>query len=367
MRIMITGGGTGGHTSPAVAIVQELRRRDPQLIVQWVGKKDAIEDRVAKSNAIPFRAVSAAGWPRKRTPKRLLVAVKMAWGLLQSYIYIQRFHPQAVIGVGGYVSLPLGFAATLTKTPLYLHEQNKRLGMANRILSKKVAHLFLGYPDTLGDYPKDRATHVGNPVRAGFTKPVPRNEACETLGLNPDQPVILISGGSQGARTLNSAIKELLPELKPDGPQLIWMTGKSEYNECRTSAEKSNAHIEVFAFIDDMVSAMTAADLIITRAGASTTAELSLLGKPAILIPYPHATDNHQLRNAEAFVEANAARLIEDHDCNGETLLQCITELLQSPATLNAMAEATKGLAKPLAVETMVDTIVADLFSEGTK
>ena len=364
MRIMITGGGTGGHTSPAVAIVQELRRRDPQLVVQWVGLRGAIEERVAKTNAIPFRAISAAGWPRKRSIKRLIVAFKMALGLLQSLIYIQRFRPHAVIGVGGYVALPLGLAAQFTKTPLYLHEQNKRLGMANRILSKKVTHLFLGYPDTIGTYPKERATHVGNPVRADFVNPPTKEAACAQLGLSPEQPVLLISGGSQGAQTINTAIKELLPELPQEGPQFLWMTGKHDYAACRSLAQSTEASVEVFSFIDDMVTAMAAADIIITRAGASTTAELSLLGKPAILIPYPHATDNHQLRNAEAYVEAGAARLLEDHECNGESLLALLTPLLQDPQELTAMGQATRTLAKPAAAETMVDTMVDHLFNE---
>lgn len=362
MRVMITGGGTGGHTSPAVAILEELRRRDPQLLVQWVGKKGAIEERVSAAQGVPFRDVPAEGWPRQSSVRRALVAVKMAAGLARAATYLRKFRPHAVIGVGGYVSLPLMWAAQRFGTPTVLHEQNKRLGMANRLLAPKASLVFLSFEDTLGDYPRDRARVVGNPVRAGFVSPPEREDALRKLGLKPSIPVVLIVGGSQGAQSINRAVAEALPGFGPEDAQFLWMTGADGVAAARTAAEQMKARVEVFPFIEDIVTACAAADLMIARSGASTTAELAMLGKPSILIPYPHATDNHQEANARAFEAAGAAEVMLDSECDGARLGAALRGLLADPARLAAMSEAARGLARPGAAEAIVDAVFELVF-----
>lgn len=365
MRIMITGGGTGGHTSPAVAILEELQKRDPRLAVQWVGRKGNIEERVSKAHAVPFRSVPVEGWPRTRTPRRLWVAAKLALAVGRAFLLLRKFRPQLVLGVGGYVSLPLVWAAQRVGIPTVLHEQNKRLGLANRVLALRAFRLLLSYPETLGEYPVDRARVVGNPVRAGFAHPPDRAEACAALGLDPATPVVLVCGGSQGARTLNNAMAEALPQLGPGEVQVLWMTGSAEAAAGRAVAEKVPVPVQVFAFIEDMVSACAAADLVIGRAGASSTAELAVLGKPSILVPYPHATDNHQEENARAFEAAGAAVLLHDHECTGSRLLEEIRRLLADRARLEAMAKGASSLAKPSAADVIAEEILSLAFEEA--
>lgn len=362
MRMMITGGGTGGHTSPAVAIIEELQKRDPRLSVQWVGRKGNIEERVSKSLAIPFRSVPVEGWPRGRSLRKAWAAAKLAFGIARAYLYLKKFQPQVVLGVGGYVSLPLVWAAQRAGIPAVLHEQNKRLGLANRMLAGRATRIFLSYPDTIGDFPAEHARVVGNPVRAGFITPPSREEACRRFSLNPELPVILVTGGSQGARMLNAAMSELVLKLGAAEAQVLWMTGVSEAASARAVAAQAAAPVQVFPFIDDMPSACAAADLMICRAGASSTAEIAALGKPSILIPYPHATDNHQEQNARAFEAAGAAVVVLDDVCTGAHLLELVRWLLGDPDRLAAMRAASAGLGRPGAAETIAEEILSIVF-----
>ncbi|HUW62303.1 MAG TPA: undecaprenyldiphospho-muramoylpentapeptide beta-N-acetylglucosaminyltransferase [Candidatus Bathyarchaeia archaeon] len=362
MRIMITGGGTGGHTSPAVAIIEELQKRDPRLAVQWVGRRGGIEQRVAQRTGTPFRSVPVEGWPRKKTLRRAWVAGKVGVGILRSVIYITRFKPQVVVGVGGFVSLPLCYAAQRMGIPTVLHEQNKRLGMANQMLAPRANRILLSYPDTLGQFPREKSLLVGNPVRAGFIRPPGKLAARESLGLEAGAPTVLVSGGSQGARSINEAMLAALAKFEKGEAQFIWMTGASDAPRARAAAEKSAIRAEVFPFIDDMPAACAAADLIVSRAGASSAAEIAVLGKPSILVPYPHATDNHQDKNAAAFVEVGAAVLLADAECSGDRLAGLLRELLGDPARLAAMAKAAGTLAKPGAAEAIVEQILMLAF-----
>ena len=362
MRVMITGGGTGGHTSPAVAIIEELRRRDPELLAQWVGRRGGVEERVSGHTDVPFRAVFAEGWPRRRSLRQLWVLAKLAAGVLQSAIYLRRFRPQVVIGVGGYVSLPLLLAAQRLGVRTVIHEQNKRLGMANRVAAARAARLFLSYEDTIGAYPRGRALVVGNPVRAGFITPPERTAARERFGVSGEAPVVLIAGGSQGARSINNAVAEALPELHGDEMSLLWMTGTDGFDAARAAAEKADIPVQVFPFIDEMPAACAAADLIVSRAGASTAAELAVLGKPAILIPYPHATDNHQEKNAQAFVEAGAAVMLNDAALTGGVLLNTLRTLLADPERRAEMGAAAARLGKPAAGEAIAEEIMTLVF-----
>lgn len=363
MRVMITGGGTGGHTSPAVAILEELRRRDPALLARWVGRSGGLEERVSASVDVSFRGLPVEGWPRSRSPRMAWTLAKLGWSMARAAMLLRSFRPQAVIGVGGYVSLPLVWTAQRLGFPTFLHEQNKRLGMANRLCAARATRLFLSYPETLGEYSAARARVVGNPVRSGFLSPPARGEALARFGLHDRAPVVLACGGSQGARTLNRAMEEIIRGFAPEEAQFLWMTGKSEAAAARDAAREAGPHVQVFPFIDDMPAACAAADLIISRAGASSTAEIAVLGKPSILVPYPYATDNHQEHNARAFADAGAAVLLKDGDCAGGRLGELVRGLLADPEKLAAMGAASAGLANPLAAEAVVEEVMAAAFS----
>lgn len=362
MRIMITGGGTGGHTSPATAVIEELQRRDPRLELQWVGRRGNIEERICRAMAIPFRSIPVEGWPRSRSPRRLLTAAKLALSVVWSLTYLRRFRPQAVFGVGGYVSLPLMYAAQRMGIPTVLHEQNRKLGMANRMLAPRATRVFLSFPETIGDYPRDKAAVVGNPVRGAFLNPPERAAACEKLGLNPALPVVFVFGGSQGAQRLNQAVTTLLPQLDNDELQLLWMTGRGDAAEARKAADAAHVSVQVFAFVEDMVTACAAADLMICRSGASTTAELAVLGKPSVLVPFPFATDNHQEHNARALEEAGGAIVLLDADCSGHVLLDIIRNLLASPERLAEMGSAAATRAKPAAAAVIAEELLGLVF-----
>lgn len=366
MRVMITGGGTGGHTSPALAVIEELRRRDPQLLLQWIGKRGGMEEDVARKNNVPFRPLPVAGWPRKTSPRMVWVLAKLAYSMLRAWFYLKVFQPQAVFGVGGYVSLPALWMAQRMGIMTFLHEQNKRLGLANRLCAPKATRLLLSYPETEGAYPRERALLVGNPVRRAFLHPPEMSEARRQLGLSPDLPTLLVVGGSQGAHTLNEATSALLHSFSPDELQLIWSTGKAEAIQARMKAEDAPLKPQIHAFIEDMATTCAAADIVVSRAGASMTAELAALGKASILVPYPHAADNHQEHNARAFEKAGAARVVLDHECTGEKIEAIIRELIQEPDKLQRMSEAAKSLAKPLATEEIAEIIIESVYEKGT-
>lgn len=365
MRIMITGGGTGGHTSPALAVYEELSRRDPVLRAQWVGCAGRIEEQICRRRGIPFRALPVAGWPRGRSIRKLWVGARLLFSLARSAILLRSFQPQAVFGVGGYVSLPLMLAAQRMGVPTVLHEQNRRLGMANQMLAARATRIYLSFPDTKGNYPADRAEFVGNPVRAEFLAPPSRADARAALDLDPDGPVVLVCGGSQGARQINQALEEGLESWAEHGIQVIWAAGKAEYEAIRERIEGRAGHVRLFPFLEDMVSACVAADLVVGRAGASTTSELAVLGKPCLLVPYPHATDNHQAQNAAAFEEAGAGRVLEDILCTGDELLNEVLDMLEDPDALARMGDRARSLARPDAADAIAEGIMLLVFGEG--
>ncbi len=366
MRVMITGGGTAGHTSPAVAIIEELEKRDPRLELQWVGCRGSVEERVCSTLSIPFRSVPVRGWPRAGVLRRISAIFSLGLGVFRCVFHLRAFRPQVVIGVGGYVSVPLTWLAQRSGIPTILHEQNKQLGLANRVLAQRAQKLLLSFPDTKGSYPQDRALVVGNPVRHGFLDLPDRAAACAALELDAAVPVVLVCGGSQGAHTLNHAMEGVLKQFQSGEAQFIWMTGKTDVVRARRTAVESKAGVTVHAFIDDMVTACSAATLMVSRAGASSTAEVATLGKPSILVPYPFATDNHQEENARAFADAGAAVLLLDAECTGERLVEELRALLGDPERLVRMGEAARTLAKPVAVETIVETIFSVSFKEAS-
>jgi UDP-N-acetylglucosamine--N-acetylmuramyl-(pentapeptide) pyrophosphoryl-undecaprenol N-acetylglucosamine transferase len=365
MRVLIAGGGTGGHTSPAVAIIEELQKRDPRLALQWVGRRGNIEERVCRNLSIPFRSVPVEGWPRRRKLRKVWAAAKLALSFARCRSFLKSFRPQVAIGVGGYVSLPALYAAQRLGIPTVLHEQNKRLGMANALLAKRATRILLSYPETMGNYPKEKARVVGNPVRAAFISPPEKEQARARFELAADVPVVLVSGGSQGAHTLNEAMKEAVHLFQPGEVQFIWMTGNSDATDARKAAQGAPVPVSVYSFIDDMPGACAAADLVVGRSGASSTAELAVLGKPSILVPYPHATDNHQEANARAFLDNGAAALILDGECTAERLAGEIRAILGDENRLSRMSHAALMLAKPGAAETIAEEILA--FANGTQ
>lgn len=365
MRIMITGGGTGGHISPGLAVLHELQRRDAQLRVQWVGRRGGLEQRVCAARSIPFRGLPVEGWPRKNKLRRPWAAAKLALSMAWAWVLIKKFRPEAVFGVGGYVSLPLLYMAQRMGIPTALHEQNRLLGLANRLCAPKAGKVFLSFPDTKGTYPEARAEVVGNPVRAEFAEPPEREAARTQFGIESNVPVVLVVGGSQGAKRLNEALAAALPQCMPGSLQLLWMAGKQGYDAARSAAKDAVVPVQVFEFIDDMAAACIAADLVVSRSGASTTAELAMLGKPSLLVPFPHATDNHQEENARALESAGAAQVLLDADCTGDALRRAIADLLANRSALDEMGRQARTLARPAAADRIAEVILELVYQRA--
>lgn len=263
------------------------------------------------------------------------------------------------------MSVPLVWAAQRLGIPTVLHEQNKRLGMANRLLAARAHRVLLSYPDTLGAYPRERARVVGNPVRAGFAKPPEVVAARRRFGLDADIPVVLFTGGSQGARRLNDTVVELLSLVEPGTLQIVWISGAADAGRARRAAAHARIPVTVFSFTDEMAVACAASDVIVSRAGACSTAEIAVLGKPSILVPYPHAADDHQSENARAFEAAGAAVVLPDPECNGQRMVEALMAIFGDGARQSAMAAAAKRLANPQAAETIGGEILALAFDEN--
>ncbi len=371
MKVVITGGGTGGHIFPALSIIEELQRRDHLLLVQWVGKKGNLEEKICQQKGIPFRSVPIRGWPRKISVSQGITAFMLGLSIIRSFQILLRFQPQIVIGVGGYVSFPIVWCAQILNIPTVLHEQNSRLGMANRILAKKAKKVFLSFPlsDSLPDeiYSSEKFIITGNPVRHAFLTPPPKEEVCAKLGFNPQQKTVLIMGGSQGAHTLNLAVSDMLNKLEPGEFQIIWITGQNDYEKYKNRVSQSKIPLKIYPFYEDMAELMYTADLVAARSGASTLAEITVLGKPSILIPFPYATDNHQEYNARSLESIGASKVLLDKDCSADTLLPIIRQIMNDPLLLQNMSSSAKKIAKPLASETIAEEIIKLVFSYSNK
>ena len=368
MKVLLAGGGTGGHVFPAVAIIEELRRRDPDLQLMYLGKSGSIEERVAGQRAIPFRPIQVEGLPRDNALKMAKALMMVSIGLVQSIAILSRFRPQAVIGTGGYASLPPVVAASLLCIPTLIHEQNCVPGKANRICSRFADIVTVHFEKPRKYFPVKEALVVGNPIRSDFLpqrlEVIDRVEAKRALGLNPEKFTVFLLGGSRGAHSLNVALVEALPHLDQRRFQLICMTGTDDYRWVRDSCERAGLTSAVFPFIDNIAPVYCAADVAVSRAGASTLAELAAVGVPTIFVPYPHATDRHQELNARALVEAGAALMMLNGDLRGEALAERLTALSDDPGQLDSIRAGIRRFSMPDAAERVVNVLFEFVFKE---
>jgi UDP-N-acetylglucosamine--N-acetylmuramyl-(pentapeptide) pyrophosphoryl-undecaprenol N-acetylglucosamine transferase len=369
MKVALAGGGTGGHVFPAVSIAEELKRRDPDLQLMYLGKGGSVEERVATEMMIPFRTIFVEGMAGKSALRRAYSLFSASVGLIQSLAILFRFRPQAVIGTGGYVSLPPVLAARILKIPTLIHEQNAVPGKANLTCARLVDAVVVNFEQCASHFGEASVHVAGNPLRSEFLPDnldaVDRVESRRTLGLNADRFTVFVLGGSSGAHSLNVAIADALAHLDPREIQLVCMTGKDDYRKVRDACERAGFTAAVFQFIDDMARAYVASDLVISRAGASVLAEICAVGLPAVLVPYPHSVDRHQELNAGALVEAGAAEMIDNEDLEGESLARKISSLAADRPALEKMRAGCKSLSKPDAAEKIVNILFEMVFSDG--
>ena len=338
-KIVISGGGTGGHVYPGIAIANELKKLIPDVEITFVGVKNRIEAKIVPREGYPLKTIHVQYFSRKIGLKTLAFLFSLKIGFIQSIVFLLRYKPKVVIGTGGFVSGPVTYAASLLGIPTLIQEQNSYPGITTRLLAPKVNRIHLSFKEAIKylSRVKDRSKFriTGNPVRLEANKG-DRLSALKKFGLFKNKKTLLLFGGSQGASALNYALLETLPVLATD-IQVIWQTGEPDYKEIKDAAEKVPHKIYIQPFIYNMADAYYAADLAFCRAGAITIAELMQMGVPSILVPYPHAADAHQEKNARVLVEANAAEMIVQQDLQPSVLKETIERLIYDEEKLSAI------------------------------
>jgi len=351
VRTIIAAGGTGGHLFPALALAEKLREKGVKIL--FAGRKGGMEAKILREKGFAVEEISSAGFKRGFSLANFILPLIVAKGVWESFLLFRRFHPQVVVGTGGYVSLPVVLAAKAKGIPILLQEQNLLPGLANRLLAPLAVEVCLSFPASKAYLRGKLVTVPGNPVRR--LRRWEKATARKMLGLVEKGKVILLLGGSQGAHSLNLALRDGLKTLLQEGINLIWQTGKGDQQWASKMAQPG---VKVASFFEDMGLVYSAADLVISRAGGSTIAELTLLGKPSILIPYPFATGGHQRLNAQAFQQRGAALVIADADLNGKSLIAAAIPLLRDGERLQRMATASARLGQPQAAEALTTSII---------
>lgn len=360
MRVLIAAGGTGGHIYPGIAVAKEIMRRDAASLVRFVGTARGLEKRVVPNAGFELSIIESAGLKNVGLAARLRGLLLLPKSFFAARRLIREFRPDIVVGAGGYVSGPVLLAASLMKAPTLVMESNALPGWTNRVLARFVDKAAVSFTEAMPHF-RGKAVLTGNPVRSEFF-----DIAAKTH--DPQNVSLLVFGGSQGARAINQAMVDALPHLASEKHRLrvTHQTGMTDLEKVqREYAEASwRAYVDVKPYIDDMVSEFSKADLIVSRAGATTTAELLAAGKAAIMIPFPLAADDHQRKNAEALESAGAARMILQHDLTGELLANEIKVLFHAPEKLNEMEDAARKLARRDAAAKTVDLMEELVSSE---
>ena len=326
-RVLISGGGTGGHIFPALSIAAAIKRRNPNAEILFVGALGRMEMERVPAAGYEIVGLPVAGFDRKRLWRNFGVLLKLWKSMRRARKLVKTFRPDIAIGVGGYASGPTLKAAQKAGVPTLLQEQNSYPGVTNKILAKNAKAICVAYEGTERFFPADRIIMTGNPVRAALLNiSISQAEAKKALGFDPSRPLVLVVGGSLGARTINQAMAAGLDQMLTGGTQILWQTGRSG-EEIGKEAVKGRRDVKATPFISDMATAYRAADLVVSRAGAGSISELQLLGKPVILVPSPNVAEDHQRKNALALVDHDAAVMVLDAEAV-EKLPATVNELI---------------------------------------
>lgn len=358
MKILISGGGTGGHVFPAISIANALKRRFNDAEILFVGAQNRIEMEKVPAAGYEIIGLPVIGFERKISLKNITFFFKLIQSLLKAKKIVRKFQPTVAIGVGGFASGPVLYYANKRKVPTLLQEQNSFAGVTNKILGKKASRICVAYEKMDRYFPADKIVLTGNPIRKDlFVKEEEKAQAYKHFELDSSKRTILIIGGSLGARTINHSVKNYISHLANADVQIIWQTGKYYIDDAnRVVKEIQSKNIMVHKFINRMDYAYAVADLVVSRAGAGTISELSALNKSVILVPSPNVAEDHQTKNAMALVEKNAAILIKDSKAI-EELIPTAMNLINTEEKLNELKKNIKTLALPDADEAIIDEV----------
>jgi UDP-N-acetylglucosamine--N-acetylmuramyl-(pentapeptide) pyrophosphoryl-undecaprenol N-acetylglucosamine transferase len=345
-RIIISGGGTGGHVFPAISIADALKRIDSDIVIHFVGANGRLEMSRVPQAGYEISGLPITGFERRMSLSNVYLVVKLLKSLGKSRKIISSFKPDVVVGVGGYASGPVLRVAQRKGLPTLIQEQNSYAGMTNKMLAKKAGIICVAYEGMEKYFPAEKIRLTGNPVRKDLEKlDEKKKEAYEYFNLEPSAPVVLVLGGSGGSRTINESLAACLPEMERNNVQLIWQTGRFYYERMKEELEKSKVRLaRIYDFIDRMDLAYAAAGIVVSRAGACTISELSVTGLPVILVPSPNVADDHQTKNAMSLLKRNAALMLRDSEA-GEKLGDTIIELVNDTEKRKELSENIASMA----------------------
>ena len=359
MNIIVSGGGTGGHIYPAISLIEELKKRDENNKILYVGTEKGLESSIVPKLGIDFKTIHVRGIPRKINANSFK-ALKLFKGLKEANKILKEFKPDLVIGTGGYVSGPILYKATKTKAKVAFHEQNSFPGVTNRILSRYVDRYFVTFEESIKYFKnQEKAVVTGNPIRNRFTD-IGKNKdaALEQYKISENKKVVFIFGGSNGSEILNKATLDMVDKISnQDVFEVILATGKLNYDEFIQKSGNDIRNLHIYPYIDDIDKAYSVSDLIVTSSGAITLAELSFLGKASILVPKAYTTENHQEYNARAFEKIGASKVILEKDVNANTLFDQINEILSDDKLLQELSENSKKMSYPTACKDIIDEL----------
>ncbi|RRO14999.1 undecaprenyldiphospho-muramoylpentapeptide beta-N-acetylglucosaminyltransferase [Flavobacteriaceae bacterium 14752] len=360
-KIIISGGGTGGHIYPAIAIAQEIKKRQPNADILFVGAKDRMEMQKVPKAGFKIIGLWISGLQRKLTLSNLIFPVKLLLSMIKARQIIKKHHPDIVIGTGGFASAPLLKMANMMNYPTLIQEQNSYAGVTNKWVAKQANAICVAYDNMERYFPKDKITWTGNPVRQDLIdNKLTKKEALSEFNLNPDKQTLLVIGGSLGASVPNKTISKHLKIIEQLNCNLLWQCGAFYFEDYKNLASEN---IKILKYIENMQAAYAAADIIISRAGAGAVSELSLVGKPVIFIPSPNVAENHQFKNAQSVTNHQAAICIEEHELD-QKFEKTLKNLIQNEAQRELLSKNIKTLAKPNATKDIVD-IVEKIISKA--
>lgn len=331
MKVLVTGGGTGGHIYPAIAMIKAIREEDPSASFLYVGTENGLENEIVPKYDIPFQTIEISGFKRKLSFENVKTVRRFLKGTSRAKKLIREFKPDVALGTGGYVAGPVMYAAARLGVPTVIHEQNSIPGLTNKFLSRYATNVAVSFQEAYGYFPKDKTVFTGNPRASEVVNAEKTNLAAE-FGLKNDLPVVLIVGGSRGAQPIHDAFLQALPQLSDKHCQYLYITGSVHYDKVKASIsnEETSARVVVRPFIHNMPNVLASVDAVVSRAGATTLAEITALGIPSILIPSPYVTKNHQEMNARALEDVGAAIVHKETDWSGEALEADIKTLFQN-------------------------------------
>lgn len=370
MKVLLSGGGTGGHVYPAIAIANKIKEENPECEILFVGTEKGIESEIVPKYGYELKTVTVQGFRRKIDLENIKRVFKLCKGLEQSRRIVKKFKPDIVIGTGGYVSGPVLFNSALSKTVTIVHEQNSFPGVTNKILSKVVTRVLTSFEDSHERFPegtRDKLVLTGNPVRKEILV-ARKNTARRNIGISEDKKMVLCYGGSGGSEEINEAMRLVIKNMVKDDVAFIFATGKYYYEDFIKSIEGINLkpYQKIVPYLEDMANALAASDLVIGSAGAISLAEITALGKPSIIIPKAYTAENHQEYNAKSIEENGAGIAILEKNLTPESLNDAVSRLLGDKELLRNMSNASKEIGKPEAID-LIYAEILKIYNENNK